>query len=253
MSPKTDAETREHKMLKNKLKKIIERCGFQSDMEIHLNLSGKKDNRGNFEDDRSIDILAKFSYKGKNCMVFFECKDVERFKNIKKELSAWENDIKKILQNRGKIKILNSYDGVITDKDFKNVDEIRLCFVFSKKLSPEKYETYYKIMREFSFFAWDFSSLKYFDKISTILEEWTKYEIFREFNFFFEPTTTHKERAVKIQQPGFSEIYVLGLHPGLLLKISYVLRRTSQKPKAYQRMLNKERIKKISEFLFLIR
>lgn len=227
----------------------MERCNFQADREVHLNLSGKKDKSGNYEDDTSIDLIVKFSYKGKNCMIFFECKDVKKITNIKKELSAWENNIEKILKKEGKVKVINSSDNMITDQDFDKVDEIRLCFVFSKNLEADKYANYQEIMREKSFFSWDFNSLKYFNKISGILEEWTKYEIFREFNLSFETTSIHKEKAVKIKQFDFPEMYIMGLHPGLLLKISYVLRRTSQKPDAYQRMLNKERIKKISEFL----
>jgi len=246
---KNEAETKEHKKLKNKLKKIMERCGFLTDKEVHLNINGKKDINEKYEDDRSIDVLVKFDYKGKNCMLFFECKDVEKVHNIKKELSAWENDIRKILQKKNEINVISSTDKKINNKDFEQLDNIKLCFVFTKKLEEKIYINYQKIISQYSFVIWDYNAFRYYDKISSILEEWTKYEIFREFDFFFETTTTHKEKTVKIKQFKFPEMYMLGLHPGLLLKICYVLRRTSNKPQAYQRMLNQERMKQISEFL----
>ena len=44
-------------------------------------------------------------------------------------------------------------------------------------------------------------------------------------------------------------MYLLAMHPGLLLKIAYVLRRTSNKKDAYQRIINKNRISNISDFI----
>ncbi|MEM3586199.1 MAG: DGQHR domain-containing protein [Candidatus Jordarchaeaceae archaeon] len=244
-----DDESASHRELKNKLKKIMERCKLEADREVHLNISGKKNNEGKYEDEMSVDVLVKFSYKGKNCMIFFECKDQREFKSIRKELTAWRNNISEILQDKKNVKVLNSSDKKVVSKDFEEIDEIKLCFVFSEKLEQKKYDEHQKILNQFSFMGWNYRALKYYDKISQILEGWTRYEIFRELQFFFESRDTHREEAIKIKQPGFPEMYFLGLHPGLLLKIGYVSRRTSQKPLAYQRMLNKERIKRISEFL----
>lgn len=243
-------EAKGHRRLKNKLKKIAERCNFSVDTEVHLNISGSKDTTGKYEAEKSVDVLATFVHKGKHCMIFFECKDRTAMKAIKKELSAWENDIGKILSKQNTIKVTSSSGKKVSDKDFKQVDEIRLCFVFSEKLTRDKYEIYQKIMERYSFMIWNYRILKYYDKVSYVLEEWTKYDIFRELNFFFEIVNSHKEPAVKIKQgKSFPEMYILGLHPGLLLMIGYVLRRTSNKPDAYQRVINKYRIEKISEFL----
>jgi len=250
MTPKKKrGETESHKRLKNKLKKIMERCNFKVDREVHLNVTGKKDREGRYEDDVSIDVLAMFSYKGNKCAIVFECKDVGRVRNLKKLCSAWERNITKILDKQGTIKVISSSDRKISDGDFKQIDKIKLCWVFSDKLIQKKYESHQDILNQYSFVGWDFRALKYYDKISAVLEAWTKYEIFREFGFFFEATTIHKAKAVKIKQSGRQEMYILGLHPGLLLKICYVRRRTSTKPEAYQRMLNKDRIEQISKFL----
>jgi DGQHR domain-containing protein len=48
---------------------------------------------------------------------------------------------------------------------------------------------------------------------------------------------------------GDNELFILGASPSVLLKIGYVYRRASGKPMAYQRILNKDRITKITEFL----
>ena len=243
-------ETEGHRRLKNKVKKIAERCDFGVDREVHLNISGSKDTTGKYEDEKSVDVLAKLDHKGKYCMIFFECKDKKEMKAINKELSAWQNNINKILSKQNKIRVISSSDKNVSDKDFQQVDEIRLCFVFSEKLTSDKYKIYQNIMKPYSFMIWNYRILKYYDKVSSVLEEWTKYEIFREFDFFFETLDSHKEPAVKIGQGESSpEMYMLGLHPGLLLMIGYVLRRTSNKPDAYQRVINKDRIEKISEFL----
>jgi len=240
-------ESKVHSGLKNQLKKIMIKCGFKVDREVHLNLTGQKDKNGNYEDDLSVDVIANFSYKGKNCMMFFECKDVKEIKSIKSKLSAWENNIKKIQNNT--VKVIKSSDNIIKTEDFKQIDNIKLCFVMSGKVEQDKFKNYLNIIKPYSFTIWDSRALKYYDKLSSILGEWVKYEIFKEFNFYFEVSNIHRERAVEIKQPGYPEMYMLGIHPGLLLKIVYVCRRVSNKPEAYQRILSKDRIRKISEFL----
>ena len=241
-------ESSGHKRLKTRIKKVMDNCKFVSDKELHFNISGRKDETGNWTDDFSIDVLAKFRQKGRNCMIFFECKDVKSLKSLKMRLSSWQNYFKQILNRVQKIRIINSHKKKINEIDFDDVDEIRLCYVFGEKKDEIDNETL-DIFKDFSSFVLDSKDLKYYEKVSSTLEELTKYELFREFNFNFETTSTIVEKAVEIQQPNFPKMYLFGLHPGKLIEICYVLRRTSNKPMAYQRFINKDRIKNISDFL----
>ena len=84
----TKGESSGHKRLKTRIKKVMDNCKFVSDKEIHFNISGRKDEKGNWTDDFSADVLTKFKHKGKNCMIFFECKDVISLRSIKMQLSS---------------------------------------------------------------------------------------------------------------------------------------------------------------------
>lgn len=239
-----------HKKLKEKLKNIMSRCCFVVDREVQLNLGGEKDEKGKYEVDRSIDVLAYFEYEGCNCMFFFECKGGSSLKSPKKEISAWENDIRKILNHKNSIRVINSLDKKITISKLRKVDDIKLCFVFSQTMNMKSYKETETNLSKKKINSWSYLALKYYDRISSALGHWTKYEIFREFGLYFEPKTTYRTRAIRIKQKK-TELYVCGLHPGLLLKISYVSRRTSTKSLAYQRIISKDRINKISEFISL--
>ena len=80
------------------------------------------------------------------------------------------------------------------------------------------------------------------------MKELTKNEIFREFDIKFPTKKTFEEPAIQIQQEDNPTMYLLGMHPGLLLKIAYVYRRSGTKSDAYQRLINKERLESISKY-----
>lgn len=230
-----------HKKLKNKIAKILERCGqeFKVDSEIHLDIFG----RG--EDDISFDVGALIKGKNGDYLIIIECKNRKRIEKIKNFLSGWEKNIEYILKN--KIKVISSSKNKFKDKDFKNLKNIRLGFAFTERLNNQS--TRIEIEKKDMVF-WDHHAVKYFDKTSLALEEWTKYEIFREFKIFLDiQEDSHSEEAIQIKQKNKNEMFLLGIHPGLLLKIAYVSRRTSNKPSAYQRVINKDRIKKIANYL----
>jgi len=247
---KKHSEDLGHNKLKNETKKIMENCGFKCDREVHLCLSGNKKD-GRFEDERSIDLIAFFKENGKNCMFFFECKNRDNLNPLNKEINSWESDIEKILskKNRNKVKILSSEDKLINKNYFNKVDEIRLCFVFGEKFKDKTYDEYQEKFKEKNFSVWNYKALKYYYNISSTIGHISKYELFREFNIFFESDDYHSEQAIEISQSNSQKMYLLGMHPGLLMEIGYVSRRTSHKPMAYQRILDKNHINEISNFI----
>lgn len=238
-------EDKVHRGLKNKIKIIMDNLGLTCYKEVHLNLTGAKE-ENDYIDETSIDLLVTFSHMNKKSMIFFEFKNRKEIE-INKEIASTKEHISQIL--KGNVYNIKSWDSKVNSNIFKNVEEIRVCFVFTKKLNKNKYESYKKLLEKNNMFIWDENTTTYYQKISSIIGKISKYELLLDFKFDFGSIGTREERAVKIKLPDSSEMYLVGIHPGLLLQMGYVLRRTSQKTYNYQRLLKKEKIKKISEFL----
>lgn len=234
-------ESIEHKKLKNDIKFIMENFHFKTYREVHFNFSGNK--RGDmYTDEASIDVLVEISYNNTTKLLLFECKDKK--KPITRGDKTKIEDLKdKLLSKKDNCYVLSNKDG-FKRSFLKEITDIKYCFVFSKKLekhninlSKEKY--------------WDYDILKYFKKVSPILGEWGKFEIFREFDLKFDKNENLEIRldAIKIKQPGSNEMYLTAMEPARLLQISYVVRRASNVSEAYQRLLNKDRVEKLSKFI----
>ena len=226
-------ESSGHRRLKNTVKRILENAGFGSvDTEIDIDVDG--DNGIEF----SIDVCAL----EKNTLLVFQCKDVEKMPALKKELNATEQYTQKILLKQ--FKILASDTKKISDTILSEITEIKCCYVFTDRLANIKIKD---SLKKAGFVFWDSNTVKYYNRISQILKHLTKNEILREFDFRFTDKSVYKESAIKINQEN-AHMYLVGMHPGLLLRIAYVYRRTGGKPKAYQRIITKERIENISRF-----
>ena len=227
------SETRGHKMLKGTVKKILENADFKLvDTEVNIDIDG--DNNSEF----SIDVCAL----EKDTLFVFQCKDVGTVSSPKKEMSSIKEYIRKVLS--GKFKVLDSDTGDISDKVLDKITEIKCCYVFTKQLSNKKMKNNVETAE---FLFWNDQTVKYYRRISGILRHLTKNEILKEFNIEFSTRDTHEENAVQIKQED-NVMYLVGMHPGLLLKIAYVYRRAGKKPDAYQRIITKDRIDSISKF-----
>lgn len=243
---KQTGERTEHKKLKLAIKEIAKTCKLKCDSEVVLNFSGNKDTNGNFANERSIDVVVYDESGSKSFLIVFECKSGKNLNSINKEISSWETDIKKLDSNR--TKIISSDDNKIKDNNLKKVKEIKVCYVFGEQFNSSKFKTIKEILGKRSFLAWDYSAITYYKKVANTVGEWIKYEIFKECGITFERTMSSTEKAVEIKQGNF-DMYMFGAYPSTLLKIGYVSRRASGKTDAYQRILNKDRIAKISRFV----
>lgn len=239
-------ETTEHNKLKLIVAEIINTCGFKLDTEIAINFSGNRNEKGELIDERSMDVVAYGNTKNKRFLIIFECKGGSDIKGIQSKISSWEADIEKV--KKGEAKVIYSDHKAIKDSDFKGVDEIRVCYVFGDSITPERFESIESIVKGRKFFAWSINGLTYFKKTASTVGKAVKYEILREFEISLESSGQFSINAIQIRQ-GDMEMFVFGALPSVLLKIGYVYRRASGKPLAYQRILNKDRITKISEFL----
>ena len=239
-------ETSEHAKLKSVLKEIVRSCDFKFDSEVSLNFSGNCDESDRLIDERSMDAVAYGSFKGKSFLLVFECKGGSDIKGIQSKISAWEADILKI--KSGKAQIISSDENEIRQSDLSKFDDIRICYVFGKSIEQERYNTIASFLNGRGFYAWDNNATTYYKKTSDTIGKAVRYHILHEFGINLESSGAYCEKAVQIKQ-GDLEMFVFGTKPSVLLKIGYVYRRASGKPQAYQRILNKDRITRISEFL----
>lgn len=239
-------ETAEHARLKLAIKNIAKTSGFKFDTEVALNFTGYRDSNDRLIDERSIDVAVFASGGGKASLLIFECKGGSDLKEVNKKLSAWEADIDKIRQ--GKAKIVGSEDNTLEESGLSKFSDIRVCYVFGRGTDPQRYEQLAKILRGRGFYAWDITAVTYYSKTAETIRKAAKYQILREFDVSLESDDLYGEQAIQLTQ-GNLEMFVFGAKPSALMKIAYVYRRASGKPSAYQRIVSKERIERISNFL----
>lgn len=228
-----ESETKGHKKLKKTITKILEDSSFDL-VDTEVNIDIDDDGKTEF----SIDACGIY----RKTLFVFQCKDREKINDIKKELNSTKQYIGKVLQK--KFNVINSDIGNISNDVLKTISEIKCCYAFTNKLSNKDTE---KNVITAKFIFWDDKAVKYYERVSQILKGITKNEILKEFGVKVSSKTTYHENAVEIKQED-NQMYLLGMHPGLLLKIAYVYRRTGNKPGAYQRIITKDRIQSISKF-----
>ncbi len=243
---RSTVEQLEHKSLKEKLKAIALASGFSFDSEIALNFSDGRDKDNNLLQERSIDFAFYGSQGSKRFLFLFECKSGKKLREVNKEIGAWERDTQK-MRSRG-TRVVSSDHNRIKSTDVNKAEFIKVCFVVGEKYDEAHFEELHRMLERHSFVAWDSDVLKYYQTIASTVKRWMSFEILREFGVSLEATNILKRRAVEVRQ-GDNEMYLMALSPSVLLRIGYVSRRASGTPDAYQRILNKDRINRISSFL----
>ncbi len=224
----------DHQKLQNAISKILKNCSFEKvDLEVDV------DTDFDTKIELSIDVCAI----DKKTLFVFQCKDVKEIPHVKDKISSTKQYFRRILSKQFEVR--QSSKKIIKTEDLKKIKEIKCCYVFTKKLSNEDTE---KEIIKSHFNFWNYRTVRYYSKVSAILKELTKNEIFREFDIKFPKKKTFEESAIQIQQEDNPTMYLLGMHPGLLLKIAYVYRRSGTKSDAYQRLINKERLESISKY-----
>ncbi|MFZ2252810.1 MAG: DGQHR domain-containing protein [Minisyncoccia bacterium] len=240
--------------LKKEVLQILSNCNLHKvtiDREVALNLSGDTNASGVLESEVEIDVVVSFYENAKKNLLLFECEDTTDAGGVKKEYRERHAFIKDLKDGKyPNLKIVGSKDGQLSEDNFKKVDNINACYVYGDRFKPQSLQTCEKEAQKYSFVVWGSPALKYYKKITSILKDWTKYELYKEFGFSFQKNKIEKLDAIHLIQKGQTDgMYLAKIHPGQLLKIAYVVRRTSKKSFAYQRMLNKQRIQDIARFI----
>ncbi len=237
--------------LKRQVHEVLERCNLDKlhlDKEVQLNFDGDTDDEGNPVAEKEIDVIAKFRYGGKHIALFFECENSTTSKSIRAHYRGYAAQVEDILQRKASVRVVNSADRAIDSRHFRDIDEIHVCFVFGSQFPHQKYLSHKAEAEKHGFLVWNFMALQYYRKISSIVGSWMKYELFKDFSLDLERAITYDIPALQLSQEGHT-MFLAKIHPGLLLKIGYVVRRATEKTYAYQRLLNGERIKSIAEFI----
>ncbi len=237
--------------LKNAVKKVLENCGLENlvvDREVQINFTGATGTGGKVQVDKEFDVVAKFTFSGKKILFLFECEDSKEAKSVKKYYRDYNNDLVAIAKKWDTVTVIKSADGQLQGRHLRDVDIVRVCFLYGSNFSEQSYRTCLQEAAPHSFHVWNYFAVTYYETISSILGTWTRYELFKEFALNLEATTTFRIDAMEVKQKG-KTMYLGAIHPGQLLKIAYVVRRASERTLAYQRMLSKERIATIGEFI----
>jgi len=230
------AESPEHKKLKKLIRKFLEKCDFDVvDSEIHFDFDGDG------EADFSIDVAAIHD----KYLIGIEFKS-SKLSSPKNKIKAAKKNLDDVIKFRKKKIIMKSDLKKITNKKLEKIKEFRYCYAFGKNFDNK---TLKKLLEKNGMALWDYNALKYYDKVSKVLGIFTRNEILRDFNILIGEKGTHLEDAIIVEQGNYPPMFLLGMHPGLLLQMGYVSRRAKKERNAYQRIINKQRLENLSKYL----
>jgi DGQHR domain-containing protein len=237
--------------LKRGVTQVFQNCGLTDitiDREVQINISSEVDKNNNPLSDKEFDVVVRFTYGGRAILLLFECEDTKNAGGKRREYKQYTSDLKEMAKHSRRLKVITSKDNQVKAWHFQDADDIRVCFVYGNSLPDAGIRIVEREAEKEGFIVWSYFALQYYLKISAILGSWTRYEIFKDFSLKLEGKSTTTISAVLAKQND-KRMYVGKIHPGLLLKIAYVVRRASEKTYAYQRMLNRDRINEISRFV----
>ena len=152
----------------------------------------------------------------------------------------------KIEEFKGKIhEIKRGLDYVSEYRDYNRKKNI-IFTLASKSSSIATYEEL--ALKEPRIILLDSDKLTYYEKLAKAIPFRAKFDLLSDFGFSMDSTETLSVPAFKIEY-GDTEMFNFFISPDDLIKISYVARRESQRRDFYQRMVEIQRLKGITEFL----
>lgn len=223
-----------HRKLTKKIEQILRNAGFETDREVDINI---KENTT--EEKFNLDVCAIY----KEVLIIVECKAGSNIK-LRNLILEWITKKGKI--EKGSVKVIASAYKKIKTGAFKGIEEVNVLFAINNfEITPENYD----YAKSEKMHIWNATAIDYFIHTASALGIWTKYEIMKELEI--KPPERKKfiiTPAIEIKQPG-GKCYLTCISPFDLLKIAYVHRRSLGEKEAYQRIIKKDRIEDISQFL----
>ena len=186
-----------------------------------------------------IDTCAIF----KNKMFVIECKS-KKIKHKSVELRR-KNTLMDAIKSNKITKIENKIGKKMTIKCLKLIDEVYFGYYLG---DDTVYKNNVSYLKSKNILVWDNNAVKYFEKISETLGNLTRTEImYREFLMEDNPESKYIP-AIKFQQ-GSLLLHSFVLPASTLLKIAYVSRRGTSRDESYQRIINPQRFKSLTNFI----
>lgn len=223
-----------HDQLVKKVEQFLNKAGFVTDTYIELEL-----NENGVPKKYEYDVCAKYE----EILIIVECKAGSNTE-LKNLILEWKSKRDKFDQFEKKV--INSSKKKITTSLLNEVETSNVLFVVN---NFEPTETNYTHLDSEDMGIWDNTDLDFYNITINALGEWTKYEIMTDLNI--QPEETKKTinlPGIQIKQPA-SKCYLISMEPSHLLKIAYVFRRSSRAKGAYQRIIKKNRLNEMGEFL----
>ena len=212
---------------------------FEDEIKSLLNKLGFQDIKGGQDfkiKGNQIDVAARLD----DVLFIFECKasgrELEQEKDFRK-------DIKEFMATSNIV-----YD----NKNYKDIDEYNLCknckFIFiTKKIKITQPNE--KLCRENHIWYRDYSFVEYYKELTDKIGEDARYSFLSEFKVFSKyEDVNFKTKAIKNTINNY-EVYTFFADPKKIIPLSYVANRNDKGDDFYQRLLDGNRIRKISQFV----
>ena len=217
-----------------KIRKIFEKCDFPFVSE-RIHFWTEED-----EELTEIDTCAILENK----MFIIECKS-GKLSNKNAELIR-KNELIRAIKSKSIKKIKNNSKEKLTLEHLDDIDEIHLGYYLG---DDSVYKSNVAAFKKRKILVWDNSAVKYFEKVSETLGNLTQNEIlYREFLIKDEDSDSKPIPAIKFKQ-GTVTLHLFTLPASKLLKIAYVSRRGSSRDESYQRIINPNRLKALTNFI----
>ncbi len=213
--------------------------------EVSINFTDRTDSSGNLLTEDEVDVVVSFRYNGHTVLIIVECENVDRVRETTRIYADNTSRWNRILEHPERIRVLHSQEGAFSNPIW-SAEEVRFCYIY--RPSIKNLASCVTEAKKEKIIVWGQEALKYYLWISECLGGWARYEVFKELGLKLEPATTEDVEAFRIKQKE-TEMYVAAIHPAVLLRIGYVLRRASPRLYAYQRLVNKARIASIHRFI----
>lgn len=199
-----------------------------------------------------VDVLGIY----KNIVIFVECVGEEKFGYKAKDFNS---EVEKIRRNPKSLHALKDSNTEFFDKHKKTIEDFKNDTIVIKKLivSSKKDETIEeKKTWRGELFVWGREEIEYFKVISDAAYRYCKFEIFKDLKI--DPTDIMEEKhpipkkrdIIGIGEEDRERYLVSFLYPvSHLLKLSFISRYHCTEEKGFQRLANKEKLRKMRQYL----
>ncbi len=190
--------------------------------DFHIAPNGEKN---------QIDACGRY----KDILFVFECKAAGRKvkKNLRQDILATKERARMVLE------------GYKTIPEYSQCKFVKFIFITKKIEIPESEK---ELFKETHFWYADENLLEYYSELYEKIGEYAVFNFLADYGIR-PPENEQLNVAALKTKIGKYVTYSFYANPKELLKFSYVARRRSQKEDFYQRMLDKNRIRKIQQFL----